>query len=276
MYWTMSHSSLRCPLCLCNGMLVDETSQCLVSSTCRTVWFVLVFGFACQLLVADMYLSLMVMGRLIWSCVSLKLRETPWRLLRPLCLLACLRYWPSSYHCQHSHRCPDLLRPSHLQWDFPPNSTCSCHTRSRSLSALGQGEKSFGRLRCSSQGYLSRPRPRQGHTHWTNTEKQPCRRSRDLQRRSVICCALRHRAQSTTEQYNSLLVYSLHSCLTLRRTLVVNLIYWFAQSVPTFSGSTTQPSPILSPIDLLPKALALLELFNPPYYFYDHTLCSSI
>ena len=69
-------------------------------------------------------------------------------------------------------------------------------------------------------------------------------RSHDLQRRSVICCALRHRAQSTTEQYNPLLVYSIHSCPTLRRTLVVNLIYWFAQSVPTFSGSTTQPGSI--------------------------------
>ena len=33
---------------------------------------------------------------------------------------------------------------------------------------------------------------------------------------------------------------------------------------------------IPSPADLSPKALALLELFNPPYYFYDHTLCTSI
>ena len=47
-----------------------------------------------------------------------------------------------------------------------------------------------------------------------------------------------------TEHYNHLPLYSIHSRPTLRRTLVVNLIYWFAQSVPTFSGSTTQPSPI--------------------------------
>ena len=49
---------------------------------------------------------------------------------------------------------------------------------------------------------------------------------------------------NTAEHYNPLLVYSIHSHPTLCRALVVNLIYWFAQSVPTFLGSTTQPSPI--------------------------------
>ena len=60
----------------------------------------------------------------------------------------------------------------------------------------------------------------------------------------MICCALRHRAQSITEHYNHLLLYSIYSWPTLHWTLIVNLIYWFAQSVPTLSGSTTQPSHI--------------------------------
>ena len=46
------------------------------------------------------------------------------------------------------------------------------------------------------------------------------------------------------EHHSYLPLYSIHSRPTLRWTLIVNLIYWFAQSVPTFSGSTTQPSPI--------------------------------
>ena len=69
-----------------------------------------------------------------------------------------------------------------------------------------------------------------------------------------VICALLHWYSSAmgpvqqgsiaAEHYNHLPLYSIHSHPTLHWTLIVNLIYWFAQSVPTFSGSTTQPSPV--------------------------------
>ena len=86
------------------------------------------------------------------------------------------------------------------------------------------------------------------------------RRPRDLpDRQWSHCCngaltpwAPVRQGNNTTEHYNPLLLYSVGSFLTLHRTLIVNLIYWFAQSVPTFLGSTTQPS-------LIPRVLYLAK-----------------
>ena len=103
---------------------------------------------------------------------------------------------------------------------------------------------------------LSRPRPRQGH------QPRPPGRgslsgtpSMDYVTRqwSVVCHDLVNRSQIGTDHYNPLLVYSIHSCPTLRRTLIVNLIYWFAQSVSTLSGFITQPS-------YIPQVLYLTKL----------------
>ena len=101
------------------------------------------------------------------------------------------------------------------------------------------------------------------------TQKGNLARVTWLAKRSVICCALGHRAQSTTEHYTPSLVYSTYSCPTLRQTLVVNLTYWFAQLVPTFSGSLAWPSPI-------PRVLYLakprLYLRLHPYEAVHNTL----
>ena len=64
----------------------------------------------------------------------------------------------------------------------------------------------------------------------------------------MTCRDLVDRSQIGADHHKPLRVYSLPGYPTLRRTLVVNLIYWFAQSVPIFSGSTTQPS-------LIPRVL---------------------
>ena len=124
--------------------------------------------------------------------------------------------------------------------------------------------------RCMSRPGLDRP---PAAIHARTKEK----RSRDLpDRQWSHCCngaltpwALVRQGSNTTKHYNPLLLYSVNSSLTLRWTLIVNLIYWFAQSVPTFSGSTTQPSSIPRVL-YLAKPRPYLELY--PYRAVHNTL----
>ena len=82
-----------------------------------------------------------------------------------------------------------------------------------------------------------------------------------------------NRSQIRIDHYNPLLVYSIHSCLTLYQTLIVNLIYWFAQSVPTFLGSTTQPSPIPRILYLAkPRPYLGLHPYEAVYNILTNTL----
>ena len=87
-------------------------------------------------------------------------------------------------------------------------------------------------LRPSTLGQKGRSRdlPDRQWLHWCNDALTPWAPVRQ--------------GNNITEHYNPLLLYSVGSFLILCQTLIVNLIYWFAQSVPTFSGSTTQPSHI--------------------------------